>query len=110
MKKLTILANEQVAYETERDVVLDDKQLAFLDKMDSDMDRGIKIQGQLVNNPDSKQRATFVAMNLIKGLRLENQAVIAASCAYLVNRRPSLLEVRANDEGKTVNIQLVEEH
>ena len=74
------------------------------------MDRGIKIQGELITNPDSRQRATFVAMNLIRALQQSNEAIISASCAYLVNRLPSLIEVRARDQGNTVNLELVEEH
>ena len=77
---------------------------------DSDMGRGIKIRGELLANPDARQKATFVAMNLIRALKQDNQPIIFSSCAYLVNRLPALVEVRANDQGDTVNIDLVEEH
>ena len=110
MKKLTIFANDQIAYEYDKDITLEQGQLAFLDKVDSDMDRGIKIQGKLISSPDSKQRATFVAMNLIRALQQDNQPIIYSSCAYLANRFPRLVEVHANDQGNTVNIELVEEH
>ena len=110
MKKLTIFANDQVAHECDKEIRFEEGQLAFLDKMDSDMNRGIKIQGKLITNPDSKQRATFVAMNLIKALQQDNQAIVHASCAYLINRLPKLVEVHANDQGSAVNIELVEEH
>ena len=110
MKKFIVLINDQAVYECDRDIALEEKQLEFLDKMDSDMDRGIKIQGQLFASPDSMQRAQFVAMNLIKALQQDNDAAKSVSCAYLVNRLPGLVEVRANDQGDTINIEFVEEH
>jgi hypothetical protein len=110
MKTLTVYANDDIAYEYDKETTIDEQKLAFFDKMDGDMDRGIKIQGELITNPDSTQRATFVAMNLIRALRQDNEAIISASCAYLANRLPALIEVRTRDQGNTVNIELVEEH
>lgn len=110
MKKLTIYANENVVYEYNKETALEEKQFAFFDKMDGDMDRGIKLQGKLITDPDVMQRATFVAMNLIRALQQNNEAIVNASCAYLANRLPALIEVHAKDQGSTVNIELVEEH
>lgn len=110
MKTLTVFVNDQVAYEHDKATHFDERQLAFLDKMDSDMDRGIKIYGELITHPDTRQRATFVAMNLLKALKQENEPIITASCAYLINRLPALIEVRARDQGNRVSIELVEEH
>ena len=110
MKKLTLFINDQVAYECDRDMVLAQEQLKFLDKMDSDMDRGVKIQGELITNPDEKQRATFVIMSLIRALQQDNDAATYSSCAYLVKRLPNVLEIRASDQENTIDIELVEEH
>jgi len=60
MNKLSILVNHEVVFEYDRN--------STLDKMDADMDRGIKIQGEMITGADAKQRAKFVAMNLIKAL------------------------------------------
>ena len=109
MNKLAVLINNEIVFEFDRDLTVEEQQLAFLDKMDSDMDSGIKIHGELLANPDSQQRATFVVMNLIKALQQDNEAVITASCAYLVNRFPRLIEVHANDHGKSVKIELIDE-
>jgi hypothetical protein len=110
MKKLSVFINDQVAYECDRDMALEPEQLEFLDKMDNDMDRGVKIKGELFANPDDRQRATFIAMNLIKALQQRNEAAIFASCAYLVNRISSLVEVRASDQENAIGIEFVEEH
>ena len=109
MDKLTVFINNENVFEFDRDLTFSDQQLAFLDKMDSDMDKGIKMHGELLTSPDNQQRATFVAMNLIKALQQDNEAVKTSSCAYLVNRLPALVELHANDHGKTVKIELVEE-
>lgn len=110
MEKLTVFINGQAVYECDREMALEPEQLKFLDKMDNDMDRGVKIQGELIASPDDKQRAVFVAMNLIKALQQDNNAAKFASCAYLVKRMSGLIEVRASDHENTVSIELVEEH
>jgi len=73
------------------------------------MANGIKNHGELLVDPDVRQRATFVVMNLIKALQQSNGAVISASCAYLVNHHPALIEVHANDHDRAVKIELIEE-
>lgn len=110
MKKLTIFVNEQAVYDYDRGNSIGEQQLAFLDKMDSDMKKGIKVKGELIAQPDSQQRAIFVAMNLLKALQQDNDAAISASCAYLVTRNPALIEVHANDGEKTINIEFINEH
>jgi len=108
METLSIFINEQVVYEYDRDTHMDEQKLVFLDNMDADMERGIKIQGELITSPDKQQRAKFVVMNLIKALQQENNAIISASCAYLVNRHPTLLEVHANDHDDSVKIEFID--
>lgn len=109
MSKLTILVNNEIVFEFDRELTFSEQQLAFIDKMDSDMESGIKIQGELLVSPDGQQRATFIAMNLIKALQQDNEASVSASCAYLVNRFPELIEVHANDHENSIMIELVEE-
>lgn len=42
---LEIIINDQLAFEYDRSKVLDDRQLAFMEQMDRDMDRGIRMYG-----------------------------------------------------------------
>lgn len=109
MSKLTIFVNDAAVYEYDKTTPLDARQRDYLDKMDADMSRGVKMQGELIVMPDSRQKARFVAMNLIKALQQNNEAAISASCAYLRDRIPGLLEVHANDHKDAVNIELIEE-
>ena len=110
MKKLSVFINVQLAFEYDRSTELDDKQLEFLERMDRDMDRGFKIYGELISEPDSKQKATFVVMNLLKAIHQEDDARITASCAYLSNRLPHVVEVHARDQGSRIDIEFIEEH
>ena len=110
MSFLNININDQLAFEYDRSSVLDDKQLAFIEQMDRDMDRGIRMYGELITQPDSKQKASFVAMNLLKGLQQEDNARIEVACAYLSSRLPHVVEVHARDLDGRVNIEFIEEH
>lgn len=110
MSNLSIMVNDQLAYEYDRSTKLDEKQLAFLDKMDSDMDRGFRIHGELISKPDRKQKSAFVAMNLLKALKQQDPAKIAVSCAYLVNRLPHAIELHAKDQDGRISIEFIDEH
>ena len=107
---MDIYINGEIKFEYNNSNVLnnlDAEKIIFLDKMDLDMNSGIRVNDKLINNPDVKQRATFVAMNLIKGLLQDNGAVIASSCAYLTHRYPTLAEIHANDTDKSISIELI---
>jgi hypothetical protein len=110
MNSLSVFINEQLVYEYDRSTVLDDKQQAFLDQMDIDMGRGFRVSGEQILEPDRKQRATFVAMNLVRALKQDDDAKIAVSCAYLSNRLSNTIEVHAMDQGKRINIEFIEDH
>lgn len=110
MNKLSVLINDQLTFEYDCSTELDDKQLEFFDKMDGDMDRGFKFYGELVADSDSKQKATFVAMNLLRALQQEDKAKIMVSCAYLSSRLPNVIEVHAKDQDGRIKIEFIEEH
>lgn len=110
MNKLSLFVNDQLAFEYDRSTELDDSQLAFLDKIDQDMDRGFKIYGEMIAEPDARQKATFVSMNLLNALRQDDQAKLALSCAYLSTRLPHTVEVHARDKDERITIEFVEEH
>ena len=100
--------NEENIFDYDKTIDFEQSQLTFFDKMDSDMGRGIKIQGELISRPDNRQRAIFVVMTLLKALRQENEAAISASCAYLTQRMPALHEVHANDDEAGIKVEFIE--
>jgi hypothetical protein len=108
MNSLRILVNDTLVHEHDCETGLTDEQLAFLDRMDQDMKRGIKIQGELISEPDTHQRARFVALNLIRSLKQENDAAVSVSCAWLCHRLPDLQEVHVRDHENGLEVELVE--
>jgi len=105
--KLVIVLNGQAVIEYDRNKRLPGHQRQFLDKMDADMDQGIELMNEKIANPDNVQRAQFVAMHLVQSLLEENDAMIAASSAYLANRLPDLKQVKAHEQGGMVSFHLV---
>jgi hypothetical protein len=108
VSKLTIVINDQPVYEYDKNSTLNGRQLEFLDSMDGDMARGLRVHGELIDKPDTRQRANFVAMNLIRALLQEDDAKIQVSCAYLASRLPDIDELHARDEGGKVSIDMIE--
>ena len=109
MKQISVFVNDEAVFDYDKETTFEESQLTYLDKMDHDMDKGIKIQGELIIDPDGRQRATFIVMNLIKSLQQDNQAVLSASCAYLNNRMPGLVEVHVNDHETGIHIEFMED-
>lgn len=105
--KLVVVFNGQPVVEYDRNKRLPGQQRQFLDKMDSDMDAGIELAGESIDEPDLVQRAKFVAMHLVQALMDEHDAMIAAGCAYLANRLPELKQVKAMQEADNVMLDLV---
>ena len=109
MNQLSIFVNDKLVFEYDKNTPLEDNKLAFLDDMDRGMDRGMRMQGEMIDNPDNAQRAKFVVLNMIKALQQDNQAIVQSSCAYLAKRMPELIEVHANDGDGRIDIELVEQ-
>jgi len=91
---LTVLIDNQSQLEFDRNKALPDNQVAYLDRMDAQMDEGIQLSGDRVGQPDLLQRAQFVAVHLIEALQQGNEALVAASCAWLAQRLPDLKQVK----------------
>ena len=104
MGGFTVYINDSVVHEYVPGEDLSAAQLAYLDKMDGDMARGIRIQGELIPLPDLSQRARFVALKLVKALQQDNDAVIAVTCAWLSIRMPLLSELRISDVGEHIEV------
>lgn len=92
-----VLVNGESQIEYDRTKSLPEKQLEFLNIMDSKMSQGIVLNGTTIAGPDLVQRAQFVAMQLIAALIDSNDQLIAASCAYLANRLPDLKQLKVDE-------------
>ncbi len=104
---LTVLVDDQVHLEYDRNKPLPEKQLAYLGRMEQQMDDGIRLGSGWVERPDQLQRAQFVAIHLIEALQQGDDALVAASCAYLASRLPDMQQVKARLTGGGFAIELV---
>lgn len=106
--KLAIVINGEVVLEYDREVTLTDVQRASLQKMETKMDGGFMLGGEQITNPDKNQRLQFISSNLIQALLEDgNEALIAASTAYLAENLPDLKQVTADTKSGQPLIDLV---
>jgi len=104
---MAVLLNGIAQLEYDRNKLLPEHQLAYLDRMDAKMDGGILIGNQTVTNPDLNQRTRFAAANLVHALKSDDSDMAAAMCSYLAIRLPELKQVRIEDLDGDVSIEFV---
>lgn len=104
---LTIVVNGEPQLEYDRSKPLPDQQVAYLDRMDRQMDAGIVLGGQPLDQPDQMQRAQFVSIHVVEALQQGNEALVAASCAYLANRMPDLKQIKSRVVDGGFSVELV---
>lgn len=102
-----VLLNGIAQLEYDRDKPLPPHQAAYLDKMDTKMDAGIMADGATVNHPDLNQRARFIAANLHSAMKSNDEEMTAALCTWLANRLPDLKQVKIDEDGTRISIDLV---
>ena len=102
-----VLLNGIAQIEYDRNKPLPDYQAAYLDKMDKKMDAGILIDNTTIEHPDLNQRAQFVAANLHATIKSNDEEMTAALCTWLANRLPDLQQLRFEEDGDRVSIDLV---
>lgn len=107
MSKLMVVLNGQPVIEYDRNKRLPGQQREYLDRMDADMARGIDINGSRIATPDAQQRARFVAIQLVHAVINDNDPMIAAMCAYLATRLPELKQVKADEQGEQISLELI---
>jgi len=71
------------------------------------MDAGILADGATIENPDINQRARFIAANLLAAMKSNDEEMTAALCTWLANRLPDLKQVKIDEDGDRVSIDLV---
>jgi len=102
---LTVLFNNNPELEYDRNKPLPDHQELYLDKMDEKMRQGIRIGDEQIEDPDTDQRARFVAANLAHALQSSHEPSMASLCTYLAVRMPDLMQLRINadDDGMEID-------
>jgi len=101
---MVVLFNGEALFEYDRTVPLPEQQKQYLDRMDQQMDQGIMLGLENVQNPDQQQRAQFVAFTLVTAIQQDNEALIAAMNSYLATRFPDLKQVKADIDQETKKV------
>jgi hypothetical protein len=104
---LAVLLNGIAQLEYDRDKPLPPHQAAYLEKMDAKMDAGILVDDTTIENPDINQRARFVTANLLGAMKSNDEEMTAALCTWLANRLPDLKQVKMDEDGGRISIDLV---
>ena len=104
---LSIYLNDNKCLDYEKNVRTSGLQKRFLDSMDLDMDKGIEVNGEMIDSPDKMQRVHYVAMSLFYGIENKSEGMISATCGYLVNRLPELKQIRATEDGDEMTLDLI---
>lgn len=107
MDPLAVVLDGVSQLEYQRGKPLEPAQSDYLDRLDRRMDAGIEIDGHRIETPNPLQRAQFIALQLLHAVQAGNEAVAAATCAYLANRIPDLKQVRATTRGGLLAFDLV---
>ena len=107
MSLLMAVVDGEPVIEYDRDKVLPDNQLEYLNKMDEKMEMGIPSGQGNVFAPDQEQKAYFVANQLMAAIKSEDEQLISASMAYLAIRLPDLKQVSSKVKDGDTQISLI---
>ncbi len=107
MKKLVLVVNGDAHVEYDRNKILPNDQIAYLDKMDAKMDEGIPHNGGHIFAPDAQQKAQFVANQLAHAYQQENEQMSAAMMSYLGDRYPDLQQIVITEQNGQLGINLI---
>ena len=81
---------------------------AFFTKMDEDMGKGWQMDRQWVDAPTLKQRCQIAASRIADAMESGNDTLAYLMAGYIVNRMPSVIEVRVDTEGEMSETQFIE--
>lgn len=104
---MAVLLNGVAQLEYDRNMALSDYQMAYLDKMDEQMDEGIEIDGEIIKQPELNQKIQFVSANLLEAMQASNEGLTSALCTYIASRLPDLKQIKITDDSEGVCIDLV---
>lgn len=110
---LYVIVNDDPVLEFDRSKPVPGHQRQYLDNMDSQMDQGIQLGNDFIQQPNALQRSQFVANSLINHILKDEYSVAIAMCTYLAKRMPDLKQIKCKGEenreegSKELSIELV---
>ena len=106
-ERLVVALNGVSQLEYDRERPLSAAQLQALDGMDREMDAGITVDGERIEQPDPLARAHFVVLHLIRAVRESQEQRAGMTCAYLATRIPELRQVQISENDGVFDYRLV---
>jgi hypothetical protein len=106
-EKLVVHMGGESQLEYDRSKPLEKKQQEYLDKMDADMDQGIRLENEFIPHPDFQKKALYVAQILAKAVIDDNEPTAAAACSWLATRLPDLKQVKITQVQEQQGIDLI---
>ncbi|MGH1536718.1 MAG: hypothetical protein ACRBDX_01480 [Gammaproteobacteria bacterium] len=104
---LVVQVNGSPMLEYDRKKSLTSGQQHSLLLMEKKFAEGIELHGLQINEPSLEQRIEFVTANLISAVLTDEEAIAAASCAYIAHALPDLKQIKALEKDGEVSIELV---
>lgn len=104
---MAVLLNDVAQLEYDRDKPLTEYQQGYLDAMDTKMDAGISIDGQVIEHAEINQRVQFVAANMLNAMKNGEEGLTSALCSYIATRLPDLKQIKIKDKDDEITIDLV---
>lgn len=105
---LVVHINGESQLEYDRNKPLGETQLAYLDKIDQDMNtQGITLENKLIREPSMEEKSQYVAMIMAKAIIDGNEATSAATCSYLASRLPDLKQVKIIEKDQELAFDLI---
>lgn len=104
---LVFVINETPEIEFQRSVALSQAQLNDLDALDKKMDKGIELGSDTISAPNQRDRATYIANQLVNAYTQGQESIAALCLTYLGQRLPQLLQIKAEIHSDRVSIQLI---
>jgi len=100
-----VMLNKQIIY-TYTDKAAPARLRRFLDEMDKDMQTGIKLGDDSVENPSDFQKLQYVAVQLFHALQMNDKNLAEVMSAYLMKRNNQLSLINITQTNDVFNIQL----
>ncbi len=73
------------------------------DRLDGDMDKGIRLGSQFVKNADATERCQYAANKLLTAIETHNEGMAMLSAGYIISRMPGVTGVNIDNNGEPQN-------
>ena len=72
-------------------------------RLDSDMDKGIRLGTQFVKNADTTERCQYAANKLLTAIETHNEGLAMLSAGYVISRMPDVSGIKIDNNGEPQN-------